>query len=103
MGDSAGSGVGSFVALEVGTSADVGAGLVEFVTFLASVQKVVGSFKKWNSDGSSGVDPLANTTISISPAVCLLTCPSAINLAMPSLSCCVDNLITSSKVCSESK
>ena len=77
MGDSAGSGVGSFVALEVGTSADVGAGLVEFVTFLASVQKVVGSFKKWNSDGSSGVDPLANTTISISPAVCLLTCPSA--------------------------
>jgi hypothetical protein len=73
------------------------------VTLFAKVQKVVGPFKNRNSVGPSGVDAFVNTTISWSSGVRSLICPFSINLAIPSLSCCNDKLITWLKVSSESK
>jgi hypothetical protein len=62
VGDSAGSGVASSVSVGKG----VGLGLAKLVTFFVKVQKGVDPFKKKNSVGLSGVDPLINTTISFS-------------------------------------
>ena len=55
----------------VGVGSGVGGatGFEKFVTFFVKVQNVVGPFKKRNSAGLSGVDPLISTTISISDAV----------------------------------
>jgi hypothetical protein len=86
-----------------GAGVAVGSGFGKLVTLFAKVQKVVGPFKNRNSVGLSGVDPFVNTTISWSSGVRSLTCPFSINLAMPSLSCFNDKLITSLKVSSESK
>lgn len=86
-----------------GAGVAVGSGFGKLVTLFAKVQKVVGPFKNRNSVGLSGVDPFVNTTISWSSRVRSLTCPFSINLAMPSLSCFSDKLITALKVSSESK
>lgn len=99
--DSLGNGVDSSVC--GGRGVGVGTGLPELLTYFARVQNVVGPFKKRNSVGLSGVDALINITISCSSRVRSLIWPSLISLAMPSLSCCDDKLITSFKVCSESK
>jgi hypothetical protein len=100
-------GVDSGVGIDRSDGVDNGAGVGrcfgKLVTFFAKVQKVVGPFKNRNSVGPSGVDALVNTTISWSSRVRSLICPFLVNLAMPSLSCCDDRLITSLKVCSESK
>jgi hypothetical protein len=104
-------GVDSGVGIDRSDGVDNGAGVGvgvgrcfgKLVTFFAMVQKVVGPFKNRNSVGPSGVDALVNTTISWSSRVRSLICPFLVNLAMPSLSCCDDKLITSLKVCSESK
>jgi hypothetical protein len=87
----------------VGVDNGVGRGCGKLVTFFAKVQKVVGPSKNRNSVGLSGLDALVSTTTSRSSRVRSLTCPFLINLAMPSLSCCDDKVITSFKVCSESK
>jgi hypothetical protein len=106
---SVGIGVDSGVGVDRGDGVDNGTGVGvsrnfgELVTFFAKVQKVVGPFKNRNSVGLSGVDALVNTTISWSSCVRSLICPFLINLAMPSLSCCDDKLITWLKVSSESK
>ena len=104
-------GVDSGVGIDRSDGVDNGAGVGvgvgrcfgKLVTFFAMVQKVVGPFKNRNSVGLSGVDPFVNTIISWSSRVRSLICPFSINLAMPSLSCFNDKLITSLKVSSESK
>ena len=58
-----------------GVSVGDGIGLAKVVTFFVKVQKVVDPFKKQNSVGLSGVDPLINTTISFSSRVRSLICP----------------------------
>jgi len=67
--------VGSGVASSVSVGKGIGVGLVKFVTFFVKVQKGVDPFKKKNSVGLSGVDPLINTTIPFSSRVKSLICP----------------------------
>ena len=91
------------IAVGFDTGVEAGIVLAANVIFLVSVQKVAGPFKKRNSARLSGVGPLASTTISKTSSVRLLICPLSINLAIPSLSPCDDNLMTSCRVCAESK